>query len=198
MFRQKTNINFFRRLRSAAATCALTLAGCSEKGSEAPDNTADNPGRTDAPPVFMDAPTATAALRSVLAGYSIKFDPVKLAEECKVDETGASVDDIEDLANAHGLVAEQRLFPTSDLCTGDGVQLPAIIITVREGANREFVNVWRRRGNRVQIMDPWVGVSWVECSELQRRAYIHEMEVSGTTHRGLVGVVIFGRADSGN
>ncbi len=195
MSTRKTNINFFRLLKSGAALFVSTLAGCVDSG-DAPGGIADNSDRADAPPVFRDAPTATAALRSVLAGYSIKFDTAKLTEECKVDDSGASIDDIEYVANAYGLMAEQRLFPTSDLCTRNGVQLPAIVITVRDDVVLEFVNVWRRRGSSLQIMDPWAGVSWVECSELQRRVYVHEMEISGTTHHGLVAIVILGRADS--
>lgn len=196
-------MKFFRLLSLGTAMCVLTVGGCSEmsSGTELVEptvgtqgDTPDNSGRSDAPPAFLDAPTSTAALRSVLAGYSIQFDSAKLTEQCKVDNSGASIDDIEVVANAYGLLAEQRLFPVDDLCTGDGVRLPSIVIAVRDGGDREFVNVWRRRGNRVQIMDPWVGVSWVDCTEFQRRVYIHEMEVSGITHRGLVAVVISGRA----
>jgi ABC-type bacteriocin/lantibiotic exporter with double-glycine peptidase domain len=131
-----------------------------------------------------------------LAGYAIPFDTDELTQQCKVDASGASIDDIEAAANAYGLVAEQRLFPMTDLCMRDGVPLPAIIVTVRAGSAKEFVNVWRRRGSTLQIMDPWSGVSWVECTELQPHVYVHEMDVAGVRHRGLLAVVILRRAGS--
>lgn len=165
-------------LKSGITMGALMLGGC----------------RSDAPPVFRDAPTATAALRSVLAGYSIPFDPAELTEQCKVDDSGASVDDIEAVANHYGLDAEQWLVPEQELCAGDTFPLPAIVITERDGGDKEFVNVWRRKGDQLQIMDPWAGVAWIDCAEFQRRVYVHEMDVAGTTHRGLVAVFIFGRA----
>ncbi|MEM7351678.1 MAG: cysteine peptidase family C39 domain-containing protein [Acidobacteriota bacterium] len=162
-------------------------------GAKASATSVDASGRTDDPPRFCDAPTATAALRSVLAGYSIKFDPSKLTEQCKVDQTGASIDDIEAVANCYGLVAEQCFFPDPDLCANDEIPLPAIFITVSNREQRDFVSVWRRAGLQFQIMDPLAGVSWVDCSELQRRIYRHEMEISGETYRGLVAVVIRGQ-----
>ncbi len=180
------------------ALLILSWLALAQNGQDTRGDPHTDGGRLNAPPEFLNAPTATAALRSVLAGYSIQFDPAELSGQCKVADTGVSVDDIEVVANAYGLLAEQRLYPVHDLCIGDGVPLPAIVIAERDGRNREFVNVWRRRESQVQIMDPWAGVSWIECSEFQDRVFVHEMVVSGTTHRGLVAVVILGQARSPN
>jgi hypothetical protein len=180
----------------AFSTVALLACGKASRCTERFGTVETTPGptttRSDAPPEFRDAPTATAALRSILAGYAIPFDPEELSRQCKVDDTGASIDDVEDVANTYGLIAEQQLFAPADLCAPAGVTLPAILIVRREGGALELVNVWRRRRDEVQVMDPWSGVSWVKCATLQERAYVHEMVIDGKTHRGIVAVIIQG------
>src|SRR5262245_60569288 len=46
---------------------------------------------------------ATAALRAALGAHGIAYDAAELERACKVDDDGASIDDLEDAAIKYGL-----------------------------------------------------------------------------------------------
>jgi ATP-binding cassette subfamily B protein len=121
---------------------------------------------------------ATAALRAALSAYGIPFDAATLERECKVDDDGASIDDLEDVADKYGLEAEQIIVPREHVLMPDARLLPAILILDGAEEAREFVLAWRLDGDRVEIMSPVDGRKWVDRADVQRGLYLHEMPVS--------------------
>jgi ATP-binding cassette subfamily B protein len=121
---------------------------------------------------------ATAALRAALSAYGLPFDPATLERDCKVDDDGASIDDLEDAAEKYGLDATQLIVPREHVLMADAKLLPAILILDGAEESREFVLAWRIDGDRVEIMSPVDGRKWVDRAEVQRGLYLHEMPVA--------------------
>jgi hypothetical protein len=116
-------------------------------------------------------------LRAALESFGI---PVKdyetLKKECKLDAaTGASVDDLEAVANERGLRARQVMVPAADVVSG-AQELPSIAI-VDTPDSLDFWLLWRREGDEIVIMDPRRGVVRMRPDEVRKALHVHEMDV---------------------
>ena len=153
-------------------------------------------------PVAADVPEvrdtgrgrATAALRAVLQAYGIAFDAEKIERECQVDEDGASLDDLEDVAVKYGLEAGSVIVPVEHVLLPAAKMLPAIVIADAPEDEEDFVVAWRLEGDRVEIMDPREGRRWVARSELQKSLYVHEMAMPADEYREAMAGTDFGDA----
>ena len=153
---------------TAAMTTSASASAAAPAGPELPEVRDEGQGR------------ATAALRAALTAHGITFDAETLARECKVDEDGASVDDLEDVAGKYGLDARQIIVPREHVLLPEAKLLPAIVILGREEDDPElleFVLVWKIEGDRAQIMDPVAGRRWVARMDLEKRIDRHEMVI---------------------
>jgi ATP-binding cassette subfamily B protein len=82
--------------------------------------------------------------------YGIAFDTATLDRECKVDEEGASVDDLEEVAKKYGIDAEQVMIFPEHVLLPAAKQLPAILIVKPPTATLQFWLAWRAAGDRVR------------------------------------------------
>jgi hypothetical protein len=148
-----------------AATVAAT-------GTEAPD--AELPAE---PPEVKDTGSgrATAALRSVLKAYGIGYDDAALTRECNVDDDGASIDDLEDVAVKYGLEAGSVIVPAEHVLLPEAKMLPAIVIVDGDEDSQDFVVAWRLDGDRVLLMHPEDGVKWAPRADVAKSLHEHEM-----------------------
>jgi predicted double-glycine peptidase len=137
---------------------------------------------------------ATAALRAVLQAYGIAFDAATLERECKVDDDGASVDDLEDVAVKYGLEAGSVIAPAEHVLLPEAKMLPAIVIVDTADDEEEFVVAWRLDGDRVQVMDPREGRRWMDRAELQKQLYVHEMVMPAEEYQAAMAAPSFGDA----
>ena len=137
---------------------------------------------------------ATAALRAALQAYGLPFDPATLERDCKVDEEGASLDDLEGAAGKYGLEAGLIIVPAEHLLLPEANMLPAIVIVQAPGDEEELLLVWRLDGDRVQVMSPRVGRRWLSRAELQKSLYVHETELPASVYREVMGEPAFGLA----
>src|SRR5262249_5313154 len=112
---------------------------------------------------------ATAALRAVLRAYGIAFNDAPLLRDCKVGDEGASIDDLEDVAVKYGLEAGSIIAPVEHVLLPEARMLPALVVVDAPEDEQDFVVVWRLEGDRVQVMDPREGRSWVARADLQKR-----------------------------
>lgn len=126
---------------------------------------------------------ATAALRAVLSAYGIPFDAAALIEECKVDEEGASIDDLEDVAVKYGLSAGSVIAPVEHVLLPDARILPAVVVVDSTDDEPDFVVAWRLDGDRVQVMDPREGRAWTTRADLEKRLHVHEMTMPADEYR---------------
>lgn len=187
------------RLGFVALAAVVSVASCSRCGSSpSPAASASASASASAPlpaasaaapvpelpelPEVKDTGTgrATAALRAALMAYGIPFDAAELERACDVDEDGASIDDLEDVANdRYGLEATQIILPAEHVLLAEPRTVPGILIVEGpEGSDTlDFVLVWKIDGDRVLVMDPVQGKGWVPRAELQKRIYVHEMTV---------------------
>ncbi|MFT3770662.1 MAG: cysteine peptidase family C39 domain-containing protein [Minicystis sp.] len=181
------------RLALVALTAAASVASCARCGSSAASSTgaaADAPaasGSAAAPPIDPDLPEikdtgrgrATAALRALLTANGIAFDAATLERECKVDDDGASIDDLEDVAAKYGLDARQIILPPEHVLLPGAKLLPGILIVDGAGDDdaSDFILVWRVDGDRVLVMDPADGRRWVSRAELLDAIHLHTMTV---------------------
>jgi hypothetical protein len=190
--------------------CSRTPAG-SSSGASVDDrtSTASTAGAAEAPapavegtlPV-LDVPEvrdteegrATAALRAVLRAYGIAFDDAAILRECKVDDEGASIDDLEDVAVKYGLEAGSVIVPVEHVLLSEARMLPAVVVVDALEDEQDFVVVWRLDGDRVQVMDPREGRSWVARADLQKRLHIHEMAMPLDEYREAMAQPAFGDA----
>src|SRR5689334_8644108 len=123
-----------------ALAAAASLVGCGRCGGapastsgEAQATASADPAASAAPagtspevPEVRDTGTgrATAALRAVLQAHGIAFDAAALERECKVDDDGASIDDLEDVADQYGLDVRQVIVPTEHALAPEAALLP--------------------------------------------------------------------------
>ncbi|GEM_PF-5650441 len=129
--------------------------------------------------------TGPAVLRSALESFGIPVtDYEQLARECRTDESGTSIDDLEDVANRRGLRATQLIMPVLDLLSSPR-SLPAIGI-VGSPPQLDFWLIWRRERDGVVVMNPRAGLQRIPIEELARRLYVHEMGESAGRIRGTV------------
>ncbi len=120
-----------------------------------------------------------AALASLLQGFRIDADYERLREQCHTDVDGTSIDALEEVANARGLAAQQRLLPVDHLLAHSGRDnFPCIAVTRLANGFVHFVVAWRRFGPWLQIMDPARGRIWVSRKSFAAMLYQHQMVVS--------------------
>ncbi len=158
--------------------------------SEAPSADASSPAAAEADvPEVRDTGSgrATAALRAVLKAYGIAFDAATIERECKVDDDGASIDDLEDVAVKYGLEAGQIILPAEHVLLAEPTVLPAILVVDGPDETQEFVVAWRFEGDRVQVMSPVDGRSWVPRADLQKTLHMHEQIMPADDLRAAMG-----------
>lgn len=187
------------KLAVLALAAAAGITACSRCGSTPADSSTGAPAASasevpsaspsasaaasepDLPEVKDSGPgRATAALRAALTAYGIPFDAATLEKECEVDEDGASIDDLEDVANEkYGLDAAQTILPAEHILLAEPKILPAIaIVEGPPGSDMlDFVLLWKIDGDRVLVMDPVQGRTWIPRAELAKRIYVHEMTI---------------------
>ena len=124
-----------------------------------------------------------AALKCLLDGFGLPASYGRLREACQTDVDGTSIDTLEDLANAVGLVAEQVLLPVDHVLASAGDVLPAIAVVRHPGGLLHFVVAWRRHGPVVQIMDPATGRRWVRTRAFADELFAHTMPVPAAAWR---------------
>src|SRR5262245_23814953 len=120
---------------------------------------------------------ATAALRAALGAYGIAYDAAAIERECKVDDEGASIDDLEDVANKYGLEASQVILPEEHVLSPEAKMLPAIVLAEGPDDTIEFVLAWRVDGDRVAVMDPGEGRKQIGRADLEERLLVHEQAI---------------------
>src|SRR6185312_9172790 len=107
--------------------------------------------------------------------YGIPFDAAKLMEECKVDDDGASIDDLEDVAVKYGLSAGSVIAPVEHVLLPEARMLPAVVVVDGADDDQDFAVAWRLDGDRVEVMDPREGRLWMPRAELSKHLHVHEM-----------------------
>lgn len=115
-----------------------------------------------------------AALAAMLEGLGRPVGYGWLRDQCATGADGTSIDALEDLAVQIGVDAQQILEPVDHVLRQDAKAFPAIAVVVLPSGDNHFVVLWRRLGNRVQVMDPALGRSWWTTEELVRHVYVHE------------------------
>ena len=197
------------RLRWLALAALAALLGCqrcsggSGTGSGSPSAPPSASAPVEAPspgaeaegdvPEVRDTGSgrATAALRAVLTAYGIPFDAASIERECKVDDDGASIDDIEDVAVKYGLEAGQIILPIEHVLLAEPSVLPAIVVVDGPDDTQDFVVAWRFDGDRVQVMSPVDGRAWVPRADLRKTLHVHEMTMPAEDVREAMGSVSF-------
>jgi ATP-binding cassette subfamily B protein len=125
-----------------------------------------------------DMDCGPAALKCLLEGHGIPVSYGRLREACQTDVDGTSIDALEELANAMGLVAEQVLIPPDHLLLDGAAALPAIVVESGPLGMTHFVVAWRRHRGLVQVMDPASGRVWTGERAFRDGVHLHEMAVS--------------------
>jgi hypothetical protein len=128
------------------------------------------------PPRWEERP-ATAALHAVLQGYGIAVVADALDHECDVGEEGASIDDLEKAANAHGLNAEQVILPADYVLLPEAATVPSLYVGVTPEGVKEFGVIWREDGGRVSVFRPSSGPVDLSATDFTASLFIHEMPI---------------------
>lgn len=118
-----------------------------------------------------------AVLAALLMGLGLRADYNKLREVCFTDVDGTSIDTIEELASHMGLDALQVVVPRDHLPIEEAHLLPAVALTHTPEGLAHFVLVWRRRGRRLEVMDPAIGRRWVEIDAFLADLYHQDLVV---------------------
>ena len=118
-----------------------------------------------------------ASLAALLGAHGLTANVDALREVCATAVDGTSVDDLEDVACALGLDAEQVVVPFEQVVALAEAYLPAILLTRTPDGYVHFVVAWRVRNGRVDLVDPAVGRRRVRVEALAREAFVHELEV---------------------
>ena len=129
----------------------------------------------------MDCGPAT--LKCLFEGFGIQVSYGRLREACQTDVDGTSIDEIENVAIALGLDAEQIMLPPDHLFIPQAKALPALVVVRQPDGNTHFVVVWRRHGHWLQIMDPAIGRRWITQHQFMTDLYTHVMAVDAESYR---------------
>jgi hypothetical protein len=190
-----TSVLGCQRCGSCGSADGTASSGVVPSASE--EASATPPGSASAPegdvPEIRDTGTgrATAALRAVLQAYGIAFEATAIEKECKVDEDGASIDDLEDVAVHYGLDALQVIVPAEHVLLPEAKLLPAIVVADGPEETEQFVVAWRLDGDRVRVMSPIEGRTWATRSDLKKSLHVHEMAVPADDFRAAMGTPSF-------
>jgi len=128
-----------------------------------------------------------ACLNALLAGFGVYLSYGRLREACQASVDGTSIDAIEELANSLTLEAEQIVLPADHIALPQAKALPAIAVVRLPSGLTHFVVVWRRHGDRLQVMDPVTGRRWVRVAEFAKELYVHQTAVSAVAWREWAG-----------
>ena len=128
-----------------------------------------------------------AALKCLLDGFGIPASYGRLREACQTSIDGTSIDTLEDVAQQLGLRAEQVLVPADHVAQPGSADGPAIAVVRHADAGTHFIVVWRRLGQRVQVMDPAAGRRWLGVHQLRDLLYRHETLVDAAPWRDWAG-----------
>jgi ATP-binding cassette subfamily B protein len=118
-----------------------------------------------------------ASLKSLLDSFYISVSYGRLREACQTDVDGTSIDNLEEIANALGLQAEQVMLPADHLWLDEAAALPALIVVRLPSGTTHFVIIWQQYGKWLQVMDPATGRRWQTREQLLRELFIHRMAV---------------------
>jgi len=127
-----------------------------------------------------------AALKCLLDGFGIPASYERLREACQTGVDGSSIDTVEAVANQLGLQAEQVMLPADHVLL-DPAKLPAIVVVRLPGGFTHFVVLWRKHGNRIQLMDPVTGRRWVSKAHFVSELYKHTLSVPAADWREFAG-----------
>ncbi len=119
-----------------------------------------------------------AVLKSALEGLGVSVHLGHLREACETDVDGTSIDTLQTLAQRLGLRAVQTLVPVAHLRVPEALPLPAVLVLEKPDRMKHFVLLWRRRGAKVQVMDPSRGRLWMRWEDLLREVHVHRAPVS--------------------
>lgn len=129
-----------------------------------------------------------AALGCILSGFGIAFDALQLRAACQTQADGTSIDRLEEVAGELGLEVEQVVVPNDHLLFDSSPLL--VTLDLPEGGTH-FAVVWRRIGQRVQLMDPARGRSWMRREALLRQLHRVELPVAADAFRSYAGSAAF-------
>jgi hypothetical protein len=183
----------FALVGALAAGCGRCGSSSAKSGDGGADDaaTAATGGETPEPELPAEPPEikdtgsgrATAALRSVLKAYGIAYDDATIQRECNVDDDGASIDDLEDVAVKYGLEAGSVIVPAEHVLLPEAKMLPAIVIVDGDEDSQDFVVAWRLDGDRVLLMHPEDGLKWAPRADVAKSLHEHEMAMPVDEYR---------------
>jgi ABC-type bacteriocin/lantibiotic exporter with double-glycine peptidase domain len=124
-----------------------------------------------------------AALKSLLAGLSIRVSYERLRDACSSGADGTSIDALEDLCDSLGLEAFQEIAPLADAMEAIERRAPCIVVVNGAGGAPHFVLFWRSIGKLVMIMDPARGRRWLSRDEFARDLYLHRQRFDESRFR---------------
>ena len=115
------------------------------------------------------------ALTVLLGAHGLTADVDALRDVCATDVDGTSVDDLEEVACALGLDAEQVVVPWAQAVALPAAYLPAIVLTLTPDGYVHFVVAWRVARGRIDLVDPAVGRRRVRLADFAREVLTHEL-----------------------
>ncbi|MEO7033251.1 MAG: ATP-binding cassette domain-containing protein [Polyangiaceae bacterium] len=121
-----------------------------------------------------------AALKALFGGMRIYLSYGRLRELCQTDVDGTSIDALEEVAQALGMQAEQRMLPADTVLLEASGALPAIVVVRLPDGSPHFVVLWRSLGPWVQLMDPAAGRVWVPRRRFLESLFVHEQTVAAS------------------
>jgi ATP-binding cassette subfamily B protein len=130
-------------------------------------------------------------LTSLLRGLGVAASYEVLRDLCATDVDGTSIDAVESVAVAAGVVCQQTVVPVEHVTALPMEYLPAVAVTLLPDGFTHFVVLWRVRGRKVLIMDPAQGRRWVRVADLHDELLRHEVAVPAEGWREWAGSEVF-------
>lgn len=153
-----------------------SLASCAPSTSPA----ARGPTRSADVPVVLGPSNercGAALLSALLQGYGKEASVESLMPRLDIDARGASIDAMEDTANALGLPVEQIMVPPELAFQALDQHLPAIVVR-QVGDKQCFDLLWEREpGDQIELLDCEAGRQLRPAAQVERELYLHELEV---------------------
>lgn len=125
----------------------------------------------------QDTDGGAVVLRAVLAAYGLDDGNfAKLRQDVRWSgPDGISIDELEAVGNRRGLRVEQSMGPPERVVDE---MLPCIVVVKLDDTHREFVALWRRKGDEVQVLDPRAGRKWLSRAAIERMLFVHEQPMA--------------------